>query len=262
MLSRLIEHDLRLKNVAGIKTSISGPTISHVMYADDIVFSKASRKDVESLVKILEKYCRWSGQAINRRKSGVFFSKHTHSHVRRSIKGILQVKNLKKEAVYLGAPMFMSRAPSKDFAFLEDKIEAKLLGWRSKCLSWAGRRTLINSVALSTPIYSMSSFFIPNKVCNRMDALTRRFWWNPNKREGRFLAWKDWDNLCCPRSEGGLGFKKSKTMNSALLAKLAWMIATKRDSLCMRILRAKYRVKDEWLRSEFCPKKLEEHYPG
>ena len=133
MLSRLIEHDLRLKNVAGIKTSISGPTISHVMYADDIVlFSKASRKDAESLVKILEKYYRWSGQVINRRKSGVFFSKHTHSHVRRSIKGILLVKNLKKEAVYLGAPMFRSRAPAKDFAFLEDKIEAKLSGWRSK----------------------------------------------------------------------------------------------------------------------------------
>lgn len=42
VLSRLIEHDLKLKKVVGIKTSISGPTISHVMYADDIVlFSKA-----------------------------------------------------------------------------------------------------------------------------------------------------------------------------------------------------------------------------
>ena len=97
VLSRLIEHDLRLKNVAGIRTSISGPTISHVMFADDIVlFSKASKKDAENLVKILEKNCKWSGQAINRGKSGVFFSKHTHSQVRRSIKGILQVKNLKR----------------------------------------------------------------------------------------------------------------------------------------------------------------------
>ena len=94
VLSRLIEHDLRLKNVAGIKTSISGLTITHAIYADDIVlFSKASKKDskkdAESLVKSLEKYCRWSSQAINRSKSGFFFSKHTHSHVRRSIKGIL-----------------------------------------------------------------------------------------------------------------------------------------------------------------------------
>ena len=139
VLSRLIENELRLKNVAGIKTNISGPTISHVMYADDVVlFSKASRKDAESLVRTLEKYCRWSGQAINRSKSGVFFSKHTQSQTRRSIKGILQVRNLKKEAVYLGAPMFLSRAPSKDFAYLEDKIEAKLAGWRSKCLHGQG----------------------------------------------------------------------------------------------------------------------------
>ena len=139
MLSRLIEHEPRLKNVTGIKTSISGPTISHDMYADDVVlFSKASRKDAESLVRTLEKYCRWSGQAINRSKSGVFFSKHTQSQTRRSIKGILQVRNLKKEAVYLEAPMFLSRAPSKDFAYLEDKIEAKLAGWRSKCLHGQG----------------------------------------------------------------------------------------------------------------------------
>lgn len=214
------------------------------------MFSKVSRKDVESLVRMLEKYCKWSGQAINKSKSGVFFSKHTQSQTRMSIKGILQVKNLKKEAVYLGVPMFMSRAPLKDFAYLEDKIEAKLSGWRSKCLSWAGRRALINSVALSILISTMSSFFIPNKVCNRMDGLIRRFSWKPNKHEGRFLAWKSWESLYCPRSDGGLGFKKSKFMNSALLAKLAWMMASKRDSLCIRILRVKYKVKDDWLRTE------------
>ena len=58
VLSRFIEHDLKLKNIVGIKSSISGPMISHVMYADDIIlFTKASRKDAESLVKTLEKYC-------------------------------------------------------------------------------------------------------------------------------------------------------------------------------------------------------------
>ena len=191
VLSRFIEHDLKLKNIVGIKSSISGPMISHVMYADDIIlFTKASRKDAESLVKTLEKYCCWSSQAINRSKSGVFFSKHTQSNARRSIKGILQVKSLKKDAVYLGAPMFLSRAPSKDFAFLEDKLEMKLSGWRSNCLSLAGRRNLINSVAQSMLIYTMSSFSIPNKVCNNLDALTRRFWWKPKQKEGRFLAWK------------------------------------------------------------------------
>ena len=71
VLSRLIEHEVKLKKVVSIKTSISSPTILHVMYADDVVlFSKALSKDATSLVKTLEKYCRWSGQSINRNKSG------------------------------------------------------------------------------------------------------------------------------------------------------------------------------------------------
>ena len=37
-------------------------------------------------------------------------------------------------------------------------------------------------------------------------------------------------------------------MNNALLAKLAWMIASKKDNLFMSIVRAKYKVKHDWLR--------------
>ncbi|XP_050266577.1 uncharacterized mitochondrial protein AtMg00310-like [Quercus robur] len=96
----------------------------------------------------------------------------------------------------------------------------------------------------------MSAFSIPNKVCDKLDSLTRRFWWKPCQREGIFIAWNSWDKLCYPRSVGGLGFKKAKNVNSALLAKLAWMIASKRDRLCMRILSSKYKVKEDWLRAE------------
>ena len=60
--SRLLDHELSLKNVSGIKTSIRGPTIIHVMCADDIVlFSKATRRDATTLMKTLDKYCKWSG---------------------------------------------------------------------------------------------------------------------------------------------------------------------------------------------------------
>lgn len=148
ILSRMLDHKLRLKNTSGIKTNISDPIITHAMYAIDIVlFTKASRKDATNLVKVLDKYCSWSGQAINGKKSRVFFSKHTQNHTKRTIKGLLQVKNLKNDAIYLGAPMFLSRATSKDFAFRQDKLEAKLMGWRRKCLSWASRKTLIDSIA-------------------------------------------------------------------------------------------------------------------
>lgn len=61
-----------------------------------------------------------------------------------------------------------------------------------------------------------------------------------------------WKELCTLRRKGGLGFKTTKSTNKALLAKLAPMIASKRDSLCMKILRLKYKdrhdpAEDQWL---------------
>ena len=85
-------------------------------------------------------------------------------------------------------------------------------------------------------MYVMSTFNIPKKVCEKMDAITKRFWWKQKEKEGKFLAWKSWEKLCVPKATGGLGFKKFKDINNALLAKLAWMVASKRDNLCMQIL--------------------------
>lgn len=108
-----------------------------------------------------------------------------------------------------------------------------------------------DSHLLSYPIHSeLQHVYLPKKVGENLDSMSRRFWWNSKKSEEKFLAWRSWDKLCYPKSQGGLGFKKAKDINTALLAKLAWMIASKRDSLCMNILRAKYRVSEDWLHSE------------
>ena len=101
------------------------------------------------------------------------------------------------------------------------------MGWRSKCLSWAGRKILISSIALFIPTYAISTFNIPKKVCDKMDAITRRFWWKQKEREGKFLALKTWDKHCVPKAAGSLGFRKFKDINNALLEKLAWMVAFK-----------------------------------
>lgn len=92
-------------NICGIKASPNGLAVTHVMYADDIVlFSKASPREAHNIVNVLDKYCIWSGQCLNNKKSGIIFSKHTSNQHCRAIKDILQVKELKKDSVYLGAP--------------------------------------------------------------------------------------------------------------------------------------------------------------
>lgn len=108
-------------------------------------------------------------------KSRVFFSRTSQPQVCRMVIQILNMKGLKPDADYLGAPLFLSKAPTKDFKYLQDRLDARLMGWRSKCLSWAGRSTLIKSIAQAMPTYAMSSFNIPTKICDKLDALARRF---------------------------------------------------------------------------------------
>ena len=74
-------------------------------------------------------------------------SKHTPHQSQRAIKHILEMKKLKQDAVYLGAPLFLSKSPSKYFKYLIDRLEIKLIGWRSKTLSRAERTSIIKSVA-------------------------------------------------------------------------------------------------------------------
>ena len=143
--------------------------------------------------------------------------------------------------------MFLSRSPSKDFSYLQNKLEARLSGWRSRTLSWVDKSTLISSVAQNLPNYTMSSIKVPSSICDNLDVLTKHFLWKPINQDGKFLALKSWDELCYPKAKGGLGFKKATVFNNAFLAKLAWMIVSKRDSLCMSLLRAKYKVRQGWL---------------
>lgn len=250
VLSRLIDREFLHGNVKGVKMNVAGPAFTHVMYADDImVFAKANCREVKILDECLEKYCIWSGQLINRTKSGLIFSKLVCCARRRELKSMLAMKKIQPNVKYLGSPLFSSSSRIKDFKFLQDKLESRLLGWRSKALSWAGRATLIKSVALALPSYTFSSSNVPLAICEKMDAAVRRFWWNPSSNSGRFLAWRAWSDICIPRASGGLGFRSAKHTNDAFLSKLAWMVASGRDSPCMKALRSKYKVRHGWFNS-------------
>lgn len=49
-----------------------------------------------------------------------------------------------------------------------------------------------------------------------------------------------WDKLCEPKSCGGMGFKKIKQFNMALLAKQGWRLQTMHTSLVYKVLKARY----------------------
>ena len=157
------------------------------------------------------------------------------------------MKKLGLDAFYLGNPVFSSQSKVKDFKYLIDDLDSKLKGWHSGVLSWAGKRTLIQSVAQALPTYFFFTADVPKSMCNKLDSSIRRFWQNPKKDKGCFMAWNSWDSLCQPKELGGLGFRLAKDFNQALLAKITWWIVSGRDSLCTHALRNKYKVKSDQL---------------
>ena len=54
------------------------------------------------------------------------------------------------------------------------------------------------------------------------------------------VHWKGWDHLLQPKDRGGVGFRDFQTFNQALLARQAWRLLTKPESLCAQVLKAKY----------------------
>ena len=94
---------------------------------------------------------------------------------RQEVKVLLGMQKIHPNATYLGGgPLFQSSSRIRDFKFIQDKLEARLLGWRSKALSWVGRATMIRTVVMALPTYTFSLFDVPIAVCDKMDLSIRR----------------------------------------------------------------------------------------
>lgn len=126
-----------------------------------------------------------------------------------------------------------------DFQDIIDRVQNKLQGWKANLLSQVGRTTLISSVLQALPLYSFSCFRIPEFVCNKLDEIVRSFQWGHNVGD-RKLHLLNQDKICQPREGEGLGVKKFKFLNQAMVAKQFWRIQHSPNSLLAKTYMAKY----------------------
>lgn len=85
----------------------------------------------------------------------------------------------------------------------------------------------------------MSTFKIPKVICSELDAVLKKFWWQSGPTSYG-MAIKSWNNICQPKERGRLGFRRFNDINMVFLAKLAWKLASRDESLWTRIMRARY----------------------
>jgi hypothetical protein len=119
-----------------------------------------------------------SGQCLNREKTLLFFSKNTPSEVRDNLKSLVGVNSTQSYEKYLGLPSLIDCSRVRSFKSIEGRIWEWLNGWKEKFLTKVGKEVLLKAVIQVIPTYAMSVFQLPKALCNKINSLMARFWWD------------------------------------------------------------------------------------
>ncbi|GMI84866.1 hypothetical protein HRI_002155900 [Hibiscus trionum] len=224
----------------GLGACKHGPKVNHLLFADDcLVFLNSNPDEAAHLKLALQTYASASGQAVNFDKSTIFYNPRTPTSTRQTINSYLQVREVSNPGVYLGVPLLIGKNKTLALGFIRDKVHDRLSNWDKQLLSYSGREIFIKAVLQSLPQYIMSCYLLPQNIIDDMTSAIRRYWWSgkSNKKGWHMLPW---DQVCLPKSVGGMGFRDLNNFNIALLGKQLWRLICEPDSLLGQIYKFKY----------------------
>ncbi|KAJ9536622.1 hypothetical protein OSB04_un000171 [Centaurea solstitialis] len=221
--------------------------ITHLCFADDLfVFTGGDLQSVEVLKRALDMFRRMSGLEPNIAKSDAFFC-NVIPEDQAVILNCLPFKPGVFPIRYLGVPLSSVCLRVADFAPLVNKVNLRVHNWKTKFLSFGGRKQLVTSVLQSMQLYWMSIYVLPSSVVHELEACFRDFLWaQGDSSKGKCKV--SWVAVCRPISNGGLGFKRIGAWNRAFIAKHIWDLLTRRNSLWVNWIRRYYiRQQSFWL---------------
>ena len=135
----------------------------------------------------------------------MFFSRNIKPEVKVAIQGMVGAKIMENCEKYLGLPMVGGKSKVNTFKELGEKITRRVMRWKEKYISKAGREILIKTVAQAIPTYTMRIFKIPKVLCDIINSTLTKYWWGQTKDEKK-IHWINWKKLCTPKKNDGMGF--------------------------------------------------------
>jgi hypothetical protein len=85
----------------------------------------------------------------------------------------------------------------------------------------------------------MGVFKITKQLCKDIKDAMAGFWWGDTE-DHRKMHWFGWWKMCIPKKLEVWDLGTYILFNLAMLAKQSWRLLEKPDSLCARVLKAKY----------------------
>lgn len=122
-LSHLIQSAVDYGYWKAVKASQSGPKISHLFFADDLIlFTEASSLQASLHKTCLDNFCALSGQTVSFEKSLVFCSPNTSKSTASLISNVCGSPLTCDLGKYLGMPLIHDRVNKCTYAGLFDKV--------------------------------------------------------------------------------------------------------------------------------------------
>lgn len=126
------------------------------------------------------------------------------------------------------------------FRYIKEKVWGRMQSWKGRTLARSGKEVLIKSVIQAIPTYAASVFLLPQKLCDELENIMNKFWWLSNLERRNGIRWMSWNHMCYPKSMGGMGFRRIREFNIAMLGKQAWRVMMEPQSFIAKLLKARY----------------------
>ncbi|GJZ64168.1 hypothetical protein Tco_0620589, partial [Tanacetum coccineum] len=166
-------------------------------FANDLfIFAHGDVESSRVIMDSLEEFKLTSALISSIPKSTAYFC-NVLNHTKAAILSIMPFSEGELPVKYLGVPLISSRLLNMDCKILVEKAKNRTGDWKNKSLSFAGRLQLCKSL----------------------------------KRGKAKIAWED---ICLPKSEGGLGLCNLEVFNFALMTTHIWNIISSKESLWVR----------------------------
>ena len=139
-LSAMIRKAEEARNLQGILSGDGGVHLSHLLFADNsFIVCQATMEKCQRLLAILKQYEVASGQAVNKQKTILFFSRNTRTNVKQNIQNMMGARIMDDCEKYLGLPMASGKSKVNTFKDLQEKITRKVMGWKKKIYLEGGK---------------------------------------------------------------------------------------------------------------------------